>query len=163
MNTFVRAEAVTLFSYLIMKMETYVSLYIQLLKQCMLFQTVCCWSDLTGSFSLSWRLLELDELMMASGQFTPLSDFDMNQYTALCTFFHQLTLSARLPLRKELTRNDVSTKNFFLLVTFVWWPQYMRELEKHREDASLMLGLQRLETDASFRAEIRDAVRARYC
>ncbi len=39
----------------------------------------------------------------------------------------------------------------------------MRELEKHTEDASLMLGLQRLETDASFRAEICDAIRARYC
>lgn len=39
----------------------------------------------------------------------------------------------------------------------------MHELEKHREDASLMLGLQQLEMDASFRDEIRDAIRARYC
>lgn len=39
---------------------------------------------------------------MVSDQFDSLTAFDLDQYKTLCDFFHDLTLSVRLPLGKEV-------------------------------------------------------------
>ncbi|KJA15828.1 hypothetical protein HYPSUDRAFT_58611 [Hypholoma sublateritium FD-334 SS-4] len=51
-------------------------------------------------------LLILAEMIAASDQFDSSTVFDLNQYKTLCDFFHDLTLSDRLPIGKEVLTED---------------------------------------------------------
>ncbi len=51
-------------------------------------------------------------MIAVSDQFNSLTVFNSNQYKTLCDFFHDFTLSNRLPLANEaITEADVTTTN----------------------------------------------------
>lgn len=57
----------------------------------------------------SFRLSMVDEQIKASDQFTSSSVFNLNQYRAICTYFHDFLKDKRFLLDKSLTQSQVST------------------------------------------------------
>lgn len=56
----------------------------------------------------------VDEQITASDQFTSSSVFNLDQYRAICTYFHDFLANKRFLLDKTLTKPEVSIEIYLL-------------------------------------------------